>query len=88
MIIAYGRSAKQMAMELKKPVLPLRPAAAQGGMILLFIKPAQGLLNLVEANENGFLLNITGLCAREVARIFRSRIGRPFGRAPSDFKNQ
>ena len=40
MIIAYGRSAKQMAMELKKPVLPLRLAAAQGGMILLFIKPA------------------------------------------------
>lgn len=87
MIIAYDDGSKEIAMELKKlgfTVVSNTEAQAYDSYIYKINTP-ESLRSVIDQNENVFLLNISGLCVDEIAKILQSRISPPFIDTLSNF---
>ncbi len=76
MIIAYDDGSKEIAMELKKlgfSVVSNTETEPYDSYIYKIHTP-ENLRSMIDQNENLFLLNISEMCAEEVARILQSRV--------------
>ena len=87
MIVAYDENTREIAMELEKLGFTVMSSANAGRYDSYIYKrhTAEGLLNMIDQNENIFLLNISGLSAKEVAHILHSHSNTPYIDTPSYF---
>ncbi len=87
MIVAYDENTKEIAMELEKMGFTVVSSKAAGRYDSYIYKrhTAEGLLNMINHNENIFLLNISGLSAQEVAHILKSHSISSYIDTPSYF---
>lgn len=74
MIVAYDENTKETAMELEKLGFTIVSSKNAGRYDSYIYKrhTAEGLLNMIDHNENIFLLNISGMSAGEVAHILQA----------------
>jgi hypothetical protein len=87
MIIAYDDGSKEIAMELKKlgfTVVSNTETQTYDSYIYKIHTP-ESLRNMIDHNENLFLLNISELCVEEVAKILNSRVAPPLMGTLSNF---
>lgn len=87
MIVAYDENSKEIAMELKKLGFNVVSSKDSGRYDSYIYKrhTAEGLLNMIDHNEQIFLLNISGLSAGEVAHILQSHSNTTIIDTPSYF---
>jgi hypothetical protein len=87
MIIAYDDGSKEIAMELKRlgfAVVSNMETGLYDSYIYKNHTP-ECLRSIIELNENLFLLNISELCADEVANILQSHVRQSIMDTPSNF---
>lgn len=87
MIVAYDENTKDIAMELARLGFTVVNSKFAGRYDSYIYKrhTTEGLLNMINHNENIFLLNISGLSAEEVAHILQSHSNTPTIDTPSYF---
>ena len=87
MIVAYDENTKDIAMELEKMGFSIVSSKNAGRYDSYIYKrhTTEGLLNMIDQNENIFLLNISGLSAGEVAHILQAHSDTPTIDTPSYF---
>jgi hypothetical protein len=87
MIVAYDENTKGIAMDLEKMGFTVVSSKNTGRYDSYIYKrhTTEGLLNMIDHNENIFLLNVSGLSAEEVAHILQSHSNTPYIDTPSYF---
>ena len=87
MITAYDDGSKEIAMELKRLGFTVVSSAEDQSYdsYIYTINTPESLRNMIDHNENLFLLNITDLCVEDVAKILQSRLNSPVIHSLSNF---